>query len=124
MIPCAHWKAEGDGGVCAIGKYGGRPSLGTCRVCLNLPPAMMERPALRLRSVPLAVVEERRASCGRCEENSGDVCRRLLTIRPGCAAKVKVGTAIANASCPIGRWPAFKPREGKIDVPSTSEGAG
>ena len=33
--PCRHWHDCGiiGGGCCRIGRYGGKPSLGTCRVC-------------------------------------------------------------------------------------------
>lgn len=40
MIPitCEHWTAHGNHGTCALGKFGGRPSLGTCMiVCLGRP---------------------------------------------------------------------------------------
>lgn len=38
-IDCQHWRDEGakDWGRCAIGKFGGRPSKGTCRECLKQP---------------------------------------------------------------------------------------
>ncbi len=40
--PCRHWINCGviGGGCCRLGRYGGKPSLGTCRVCphyLGLP---------------------------------------------------------------------------------------
>lgn len=36
-INCQYWTATGSHGTCAIGKYGGRPSLGTCQIaCLGL----------------------------------------------------------------------------------------
>ena len=36
-IDCQHWAENGNHGTCALGKYGGRPSLGVCRlICLGV----------------------------------------------------------------------------------------
>ncbi len=39
-VDCPHWSASSfiGAGRCAIGKFGGRPSLGACDVCLGLKP--------------------------------------------------------------------------------------
>lgn len=42
-VNCKHWKDCGvqNGGCCALGKYGGRPSEGTCLIaCLKTGPKM------------------------------------------------------------------------------------
>jgi hypothetical protein len=38
-VDCPHWSDCGvkGGGCCALGRFGGRPSRGTCLICLGLP---------------------------------------------------------------------------------------
>jgi hypothetical protein len=52
VIPCEHWSAPG---LCAIKKYGERPSPGSCHICLGLPPA--PPPLVKLTVVPNRKVE-------------------------------------------------------------------
>ena len=33
QVTCNHWSADKLSGVCALGKYGGRPSAGVCAKC-------------------------------------------------------------------------------------------
>lgn len=62
-IPCEHWRDCGirHGGCCAIGKYGGKPSNGTCAIaCLNKPELVSVEPEKVKVRVPTA--EERAAA--------------------------------------------------------------
>ena len=50
-INCQHWSLRATHGTCALGKFGGHPSIGVCRACLaglqdsrpSIDPAMLDK---------------------------------------------------------------------------------
>ena len=125
MIECDHWRACGvpHGGCCGINRFGGRPSLGTCRKCLQQSPQTVEARGILAQAVswvkaeasgliaecPLEIVEQRIAECRGCQYliagNPVGHCKRC-----GCgnrdSAELSRKARLPAATCPIGRWKA------------------
>lgn len=60
MIDCPHWSDCGvrGGGCCAIGRGGGRPSIGTCRRCIESDGSCFDRPRpLRSAAISWVIAE-------------------------------------------------------------------
>lgn len=125
MIECDHWRACGvpHGGCCEINRFGGRPSLGTCRKCLRQSPQTVEARGVLAQATgwlraeasgliaecPPEIVEQRISECRSCQYliagNPVGHCKRC-----GCgtraAAELSRKARLPAAACPIGRWKA------------------
>ncbi len=107
-IPCPHWRDINlvGAGQCALGKFKGKPSHGTCRTCLGQTMAPTSSPAVKA-SLPTLLtplqqkrVTDHRAICESCEHAKGFT---RLTVRCedcGCA-----GLSLINGRCPKKKWP-------------------
>ena len=105
-IDCPHWRDIGlrGAGECNPGKFRGKPSHGTCAVCLGIAPA----PAAGVTALSTILTEdqqqrvrERKAICATCDRAKGFT---QLTVRcDGCGC---VGLSLLNGRCPLGKWPA------------------
>jgi len=115
-IHCRHWSdcASPDGGCCASGLYGGRPSRGVCRhICPNRQGALTAQTILRgAVGITKAITGQDRASqetitrrtqtcrdCPQAQITAGLFWRCRLC---GCATWAKVRNA--GEKCPVAKW--------------------
>jgi|GEM_PF-5742913 len=105
-IPCEHWRDEGliGAGVCALGRFKGRPSHGVCRACLGLP--AMESSEAEHRPTRVFVTKEQqtlaqahRAICEACPQVKGFTRWTVSCRQCGCA-----GLSLVRGECPEGKW--------------------
>lgn len=114
MIECDHWSqcGVGQGGCCAAGHYGGRPSLGVCKQCPHrVVGAVPQEPikkvvhfakgaAKAVQAVTLPETPESQARlevCKGCDQWTGKSCKVC-----GCFVNLKV--RIPEEKCPLGKW--------------------
>jgi len=128
MIECPNWSDCGvtSGGCCAAGRYGGHPSLGTCRVCLTIQgeaiaqaetPGFMEKAISFARAAASTVlseispeeIEERLAACRGCEALRPMPAPQVgFCLSCGCGehplAELTVKAKMPAATCPRKKW--------------------
>lgn len=106
MIQCDHWRDVGlvDAGGCAIGKFGGRPSRGTCHACLGLsvtPSSSREikPPALHLTQAQQQMIVVHKRICSACDHHKRFTRLTVHCTRCGCA-----GLSLLKGPCPMKKW--------------------
>lgn len=103
-INCQHWEDVGlrDAGGCALGKFRGRPSHGTCAICLGVTPSPtpVNRPVLTILTLEQKQrVQAHRAVCEHCEHAKGFT---QVTVKcEGCGCS---GVSLLNGKCPQNKW--------------------
>lgn len=116
-IDCEHWANCGicGGGCCAISLYGGRPSLGTCAVCVQrkpTAPGFVQKVAHGLVGIAKAVtgtggasdelVKHRTAICSGCEH--AELIAGILQNCKICGCSTWAKIRNADEKCPEGKW--------------------
>jgi len=103
-VNCEHWQDIGlrDAGQCALGKFRGRPSHGTCAVCLGITPTQStaSRPLHAiLTDEQKQRMQTHRAICETCEHARGFTQVTVKCQGCGCA-----GVSLLNGRCPKDKW--------------------
>ena len=98
MIDCAHWTPTSSrvSGACALGRFGGTPSLGSCRLCLSVEGRVVDEPAVEPEYERLATFLPICLSCR--------VDCRLRTLTP-CARAREFRDP--ETTCPADKWPTL-----------------
>jgi hypothetical protein len=120
QVGCEHWSADGLSGVCAIGKFGGRPSPSICERCPNYsgpeervtgrPVAQGPQPVDALLSPQrLAQIDSYKEACRACEYWLGSFDTVKGTTLEGytkcgrcnCVSK---RVSLFSGYCPVDNW--------------------